>query len=160
MKNYLKTAVIIASLLIGLTACTDTEKTNLLAEIEKAKPEFVAIDSTLTNMQQFVMQRKDSLLQVANNDPKQKNAIDSMITADQKDVNELDSVAAKHKAQTLQVDSLTEQLASDKLKTGEAKTKWESLKGEHQAAKEYADKASMGLLLLFMAEKTQNDTAK
>ncbi len=153
MKTFLKIAVLIAGLVIGLTACENEEKQNLLSDIEKTRSEFLAVDSSLTGLQQIIQQRKDSLLQISSNDSKQKVAIDSLIETGEDDVVELNEIADKHKVNSKQLDSLKDNIGNNVIEISEAKAKWENLKAEHVTAKDYADKSSIALLMLIMAEK-------
>jgi hypothetical protein len=154
MKKIMIKAVLIAGLAAGFTACQDSEEKKLIAELDKAKPEFLQLDSTLNQFKTFVNLRKDSLLGVAANDTKRKTEIDSILNLGEKDVLRLDSVIEAHSALTREIDTLKVELEARKIIAADAESEWNKMIESHTKVAEYAKATDFGLMLIAVTEGT------
>ena len=69
MKSIIKMACIMAFLSVSILSCTDTEKQELVAELNHAKIEFKQLDSLMAQNTGVLHARKDSLVKLAENSP-------------------------------------------------------------------------------------------
>jgi hypothetical protein len=154
----IRTAVVLAALIAGFTACEDTAKKNLAMEMENALPEFLSVDSTLNSIQAEVSRQKDSLNKIAVNNPQQKVEIDSILNSYKRDIDQIDSFTLVHGEQTLKLDSLKDKVSEGEISVEDGNEQWNRLMKNHLEAKTFADNTSLILVIPRIEKQNPADT--